>query len=744
GRITGADGVTELPIRTRTLPPPTLQLQDNLYAQIGARKPVSIRVQGNDLSPDVLDIAVPEGRILEVLEDERGALIQWQPGAAPYPRAVPVVVRDRRHPGHPPASSVVRLSASTSLPISGLTEGDAVTIRIGDRNYGPVVADGRGQVQVSIVALPGDRYADVEVADRVGNIQRSQRPLGGISRPSLVGVVEGTHNPELPAPRLHLVARQVDGSAWRGEAPVCYLLDTQLAALSPVGVGRWTLRLPPSLADQRIDCVLQGQPQRFVAPLGGLPPETLHLRIDPPILSVDAPYGRIQAYLEDRLGRRAPSETIQLYSRYGQIQAIRPGGDGAYLFAEYNGEELLQAQLDVITAAWQRPSSTETVWGVALSVEPQSPTQLRVSGRALDASANPVRDTTLRIQAGEEYRDVITDADGWASATLPMPPKETAILVRSGFLVERALWSPGERRGPSPERPDLEATQEVRVQAGRIQELFVTIQPRIIQASSGKARLEVQPVDRAGNVVLDADLMLDASAGYIGMIEPEPDGRYFADYFPPRDMVQGEVRVTVKTADGGYSASTDLLIMPFVYNAVFNVSAGWVAGQQLDEWGGWMRYGRRLKSDALTQVSGDTVFTTWVHGQLGGYRQSARGSDPNTSSLTQVQQFTIPMSLGLTGRIQRRRLTGGIGAGFSPLVPYLLRRSEGDEEILNDWGVIAQGGELFAEVGLQSRNGNTEWVGQLRYFTLFEDPGAQIGGGESRGVFLTTGYSFLF
>jgi len=738
--LVGTESVS-WPVSVASQPVPVLALSGERRGSV--RRPRFRLEMSSPLPIDAsaLRTASSEGRLSVI--DEDGALwLEWAPPSTPFPRAVPVGVLDAARPGAP-TWAVFSLQAGLPLPIQTAPE-SAVSVRVGRRVYGPFRADAEGYVTPTIEVRPGESVARVTATDPLGNQQVSTVALGGSLLPSLVGIAEGSLHPDLPEPAVHLLGIRSDGRPWRREGSLS-CTNRRGDALSPVlvGDGQWRVPVPVPIApieDERISCVLDGQARAQVTvPLGSLSPTQLLLRVDPPHLSADAPTASVRAHVEDHLGQRGPVETLSLTAEHGELESAAAGN---YLAGLYSGERAAPHGGDTITATWVRPSSTLDVWQLQLSAIAQPTGEVLLGGRALDRHGEAVRGAavTLRTEGVEIVAE--TDATGWASVLLPKPnDRSVYVSAHTGVLDRYAVILPGQSTGRTPSAPDLRVTEQIRVNAGRIRGLFVTTEPRIIAANSGIARVEVRPVDAGGNPVLDEDIVLKASAGRLSMIEPEPNGSYFATYTPPEGVDAATVEITASTVDGDYAATTDLTILPRIFEQMFSVSGGTLWNGRAASLNGWgsARYARQLPWSLTT---GASVFTTWWHLDVGGYALQLEEQDG--AAELELLTFVNTSGPGASVRRQQRRNAAWGGVTISPNVSWTRARL-GGEEVLRGWRTSLQpaaGVQVFAGVGWQLGSG--EWMLELRAFSLNQT--AETIGWEAQvgGFSATAGYNFFF
>jgi hypothetical protein len=95
---------------------------------------------------------------------------RYHPPADRYPQVALIVVEL--------GAGAVRLHCATRIALEGATlfpfhtsGGASVTMRVGDRQFGPVVADQKGHVEIPIDVPPGVRKAEARAVDRSGGVR---------------------------------------------------------------------------------------------------------------------------------------------------------------------------------------------------------------------------------------------------------------------------------------------------------------------------------------------------------------------------------------------------------------------------------------------------------------------------------------------------------------------------------------------------------------------------------------------
>jgi hypothetical protein len=633
---------------------PSLVLSE-VTAIAGEGGPIVLRVTGTDLpDPTDLTVAIAEGRITAIEADSGALEITWQPTRDPFARAIPVGVLDARYPDVAPTWGVVRLKGRPRLPLQ-VEPGASVTVTVGERSYGPFTADSSGLVRPRIEVWPGEDSIEIRTEDALGNVGRTRQALGGDTLPRLLSLTSGAASPDLPPPRVFLWAIQSSGRAWRGEAPICFTPSGDPLTSGRLGSGQWSL-LAPSL--ERLDCSLDGQARAVVTiPAGPPRADHLQLQVYPTTLTADLPRARVRVFLEDHQGHAMPASGVVVGAGLGTLR-MTPAGDA--LTGEYLGEDALEVGSDIITAAWSRAPGRGAVWDVELSVTPFEG-GARVAGRALNRDGVPVPAVPMSLQVGAQEVTVDTDVLGWAVAELA-ETEPAVISARVGQRARGAGWRPGEAIGREPGEPDLLVSEDITIQAGRVREIFLTTDPRVLVAGGGfSAKVEIRLEDRVGRSILDEEITLEASQGRLSEVQADPDGRYVATYTPPEDLAAGVVQITAVAGEGGLIASTDLRIVPRITNRLTGPTVGWLRG--LGELSSpWLA----LEHDWRPEGWEVPIYLR-IYG--GGYRDRVSVEDDVTGENVDLELTVVPLGVGAVARQELQQLTGWLGM-VATVAPY--------------------------------------------------------------------------
>lgn len=211
--------------------------------------------------------------------------------------------------------------------------GASVTVRVGDRDFGPAIADERGQVRVAVVVPPGIRSATARSTNSAGRV--TEQPLDLAPPPFTRLLILAP--PSLQAGAIQEVA--VAGIDDRGELlpPERLALGSSHARPHPLGgapgLGRFLIRAPASLDERqlRLTAGVRGEPDtelEATLPLRPGPVTTLAIR---PLRSrLPAAAHQITDVFvigRDAHGNAAPADAVAVYVN-GRRADTRSLGDG--------------------------------------------------------------------------------------------------------------------------------------------------------------------------------------------------------------------------------------------------------------------------------------------------------------------------------------------------------------------------------------------------------------------------------
>jgi len=551
-----AAGAWSETLQVAQAPRPTLSVPAQVQATT-ADEIVRVAVSGPNLpDPEALAVALSAGSLVGIERAEDGLIVQVDPGDDPFPRLLAVAVQDRRTEARA-AWSVVHIRAAPRLPFQS-EPGTQMTVRVGGRRYGPFVADGQGAIVGRIEQRPGELSARAQLVDDLGNTVRTDLPLAGDARPLLALVSTGPIVSDHQPPQVYVLGRTPTGRIPEG-APACRTSTTELPvrALHP---GAWVLSLPRG-DDVRLVCTLDTAVTTLRVGVASGVADRIGLRVWPEDLHTDFPVAEVRVLLEDLRGERMPVDGISVTAAAGDVQMDEMSGLVGR--GEYDGAAVAGQGTDRIEARYDPPRGAGAGREVTLgwAAVPAEGGPVAVHGRVLDGLRRPLADTPFVLRLGEQSISVVSDADGWASATLLAPASPTVLAGAVGGRVSRRVLVPGQLAVGGVGTPQLRATQALRISPGRVTGISVGVSPATLKAGPGAvARVVVHLEDRAGQAVTDEPLVLEVTEGELGEPVVQPDGSYVAEYVPAYREQRRQVEITARTA--ALSSSARLVVEP--------------------------------------------------------------------------------------------------------------------------------------------------------------------------------------
>jgi hypothetical protein len=730
-----------LTVIRRTIGPPTLPVSrvngpaavDGVVGQ-----PVTFALRDSrspTASADQIRVHVPDGTA-EVISDEAGQLsVRWTPGTAPFPRAVPIGVHDLRTPRIAPAWTVVHLFGYPRIPIR--TEpGARVDLRIGGRSYGPWTADADGNVEARPEVRPGEGEATVLAEDALGNADKSQVVLGGEMRPRIGIVTSGAVVPGRPSPALWVRALTAAGKEWRGAAPECTTTAGDALQLIAEGPSTWRAEVDvaATAVDLRVRCTLGGQSTRMTSvPVATDIPTRLTLRAYPERLTADLPVAEIQAFLVNAAGDRLPSDRIVVRAEHGEVE-LDAGGLGRDVRGVYRGARAASSRGDTLVAEANLPPGSGGVWSLDIAgAAPNGRERVLIDGRALDRHGRPLGDVTLMLRGSGRSAEVQTNPRGWASIELPWPEGTDVLVVEAsaGGLVRRTAILPDDRVARQPGEADLRTELSLTIVPGRIRNMILTAEPRILESGGERGRIVVRLEDSTGTAVADQQVEITASVGEVGTVHARGDGSYEAFYTPPAGMPESGARITASSPDGRFSASTDLQIVPRRFRSATGLHMGGLVGPQ----GISSPYGG-LEHDLRLPIAPFVM-----RASIGYYQLKAESFDSIAGVPVRMNLRVLPIGLGLLARRDDAIVPTWIG-GELVLAPHRIEAWLGDQRVAAGVDVAPPGLRVLSGLGWRLRSGEVQ--AQVGYLFVY---GTRTGigwNGPIGGVVGTLGYKVLY
>jgi hypothetical protein len=490
--------------------------------------------------------------------------------------------------------------------------------------------------------------------------------------------------------------------------------------------GHWQTEVvaPPDAGfDLRVDCLLLGKTLPIRVPVSRGVPAQVRLRVYPTDLSADFPIAQVQASLEDHAGERLPVEGLVLEADHGTV-TVQPG-PGTQLRADYEGDS--SHPEDTIRAVWVPPAGSGGVVRLVLSAL-QAASRLEVGVFAIDGRGRPLGAVPISLVTGKEEVWGDTGPDGWFRVDLE--PRDHPVALRATAMGVQAATLHLPWGGPAAGGSVLQAATEVRIQAGRVRNVFISAEPSVLFTGQGQtATLEVRLLDRGGAAVIDEPISLTADAGVIGPVSRQSDGTLTAEYIPPPDMVAGEVVVTAQGGEGGFSASTLLVLQPRPAERTIAASVGVLAGAR-----------GVLGPLVIVDLERRLPFSEerfLLRGSAVSWSEQATVVDAARESEVVLDMKVVSLGLSAVVRRESGSVASWMGMGTT-LTPYYLETRFGDLEPTAGWGLFTPGVSAFA--GGARRTATGEVTAEARFVGAIGSGDILGFGGQVGGMALVLGY----
>jgi len=159
-------------------------------------------------------------------------LARFTPPAERYPQVALLVVELANGPRRMHVAARVLLEGATVVPFH-TSAGASVTMKVADRNFGPVTADGRGHVEIPILVPPGVRVGVARAVDRNGAARETEVDLQQAAYPRVLVLAPNTMDVGAFA-EIVLIAVEADGAPCN---PTRLALSASAGLLHPLGPG---------------------------------------------------------------------------------------------------------------------------------------------------------------------------------------------------------------------------------------------------------------------------------------------------------------------------------------------------------------------------------------------------------------------------------------------------------------------------------------------------------------------------
>ena len=232
--------------------------------------------------------------------------------------------------------------------------------------------------------------------------------------------------------------------------------------------------------------------------------------------------------------------------------------------------------------------------------------------------------------------------------------------------------------------PDLVTENTVPIRAGRVHGVVLNPTPRQLTNDGQVGTISVRLEDQNRNLVSGGAVKIEVSQGTVGPVQARPNGEWVATLAPPVGMRPGPIRVTATTADGQFSASTDLVVVNRTVDWTLGVRGGVLLGHGR----------RRLWSVSLgVEDAHQGAVCTW---RLDVLSPQCIEYDPITKSAVEMEKEVYPLGLGWLPQwraalaVLGRRTVGGL--------TVCSERLPGGSVSTRGWGWLPPGAGLFAGI----------------------------------------------
>lgn len=552
-----------------------------------------------------LDVRASAGTVANVTHLGGGKFTAlYTPPAQPFPQLALITVGDRRDPTRTYGALGIALVGKAAFPVSGLPN-SRIIVKVADREFGPIQADGAGRASVPLVVPPG---VDKGVLISVAGDQRKEEELplkvppsprlaffpvpralpadASVSLPVRLFVTTPQGTPDASA-QLSLTASSGTLSAVRHEGNGVYVATYTPAANAPAQVNIQAT-LQDSRGNQSSALAVATVPTR---------PTAVKLTVEPTTLPAEGGSLRVLAKVTgpDSQGLSARNlvfgvDGAQLQGGVkdlgaGDYQAtFNPTGNGpvdlvATVTAKASGNPLRQVLAFASRDRLPNDGLSSTMITVLTLDEfgypvANVPLKINVSqgdgkvpaqGRTNDTGVAQIyytagRNTglaTLEIVAGDHMGNIaVLQSPPGVATGFTMPQSGSDASLRLAGAWRNIVKGVRVERVGAPVIAPIATAAPTNWGAGggglAVQKLSVVAVPN--QASPGQSvELEISALDAQGLGVDSATLDFLASQGNVGAARPMGGGKYKATLTVPADAT-GEIKVSVALADGSISS----------------------------------------------------------------------------------------------------------------------------------------------------------------------------------------------
>ncbi|MGC6507041.1 MAG: hypothetical protein ACON4U_01425 [Myxococcota bacterium] len=597
---------------------------------------------------------------------------------SPEIRSQPRIAWLRRHINNRFEYTLYGISAPAEIPVR--TEPNtSVTVSVGNKIYGPVMANGEGLAQMRVQIPPTVSTAVIALENNIG--ERSENQLDLTSNHLVVSHwqlgVHGyhlnilTYNPNNHSP----FPIQCEGGVVLQDLYHSVVIPNEAEILSCSALG------------SRI--TLPDRPNASV-------PVRLKLDTFPRIMSTDRPIAKVQLEAFDSEQNSLDPKGLMLTADIGNLDLAIV--DNA-LLADYNGANAQLLGGDTLTATWNQPGHNGDPYSFeCLAYRDLSERFLKC--KLLSKSAKPVSQKVAHFRSDQNIMSSqTTDANGRLKA-VKVPLGTQFVSISSDDFMQRFYIEPIPPDG-IPSENELQQRQHLIITSGAVREIKIETSQPVHELNSNKpTKVQVELYDITGQMVKDENIFLTVSDGEISEPERNANGSYTARYQASGNIQYGTVKIMASALNGAYTASTSLQITPNQLIRGIGITGGMMGVNSMP-----LSYNTRIYMVRRSPL-GEKIY-----GSFGIERVLLQSYD----SGYRINQTLVPITMGISYRSTGRRL-GSYLDGLMAVNPYKLQVLYTENSILNSWGMTYPGFEMAA--GTRYRQGNSEFTGGFRFMSI--------------------------
>ena len=287
-----------------------------------------------------LQLASNVGRFHKFHEKGKGRYVaKWSMPQKRYPQ---VAILAAKVPGAPPGFRIIRLRSATKLPTRTSKPRVSVTLKIGERKYGPVKSDDKGNVVIPVELGPGETEAMATAVDEFGNIRTKRVNIPQPKYRMLVGFAERTalETDGVSSSKIYLISALPSGHPNSSLKIVAYREGGKLSSSKRISDGLYLLSYTAPTGrkkKKRISLTLADKSNarksrvKFLFSLNPGSPAKLSLSFNPEKLTANGrASSNVMIMVKDRGGNLIGGYLPKLHCDTGSVGQVLETGDGSY------------------------------------------------------------------------------------------------------------------------------------------------------------------------------------------------------------------------------------------------------------------------------------------------------------------------------------------------------------------------------------------------------------------------------